>query len=65
MKKLFGFLAIAGLFVTTSCSKTYTCSGSGVPTLDGIEYSENDYTESQLDAIRISCELAGGTWSSN
>ena len=59
MKKVFGILAIAGLFVATSCSKVYTCEIGGVTT----EWSEKDYEQSVIDAAKVTCELAGGTWS--
>ena len=65
MKKVFALVAIAGLFATTSCKKNWSCSGTGNPTLDGVEYPEENYTQDQLDALKATCEFAGGTWSSN
>ncbi|MEZ4938666.1 MAG: hypothetical protein R2799_13835 [Crocinitomicaceae bacterium] len=59
MKKVFGILAIAGLFVATSCNKTYTCEVAGV---EGVEISSKDYTDTQIDALKAACEAGGGTW---
>ena len=56
MKKvLFAALAVLAL---ASCKKEYTCTISGV----SVTYSEENYTDAQIDAIKTSCELGGGTW---
>ena len=57
MKKVvFAALAVLAL---ASCKKEYTCTINGV---SSATYSEKNYTSAQMDALKTTCELAGGTW---
>ena len=62
MKKLFAVLAVAGLFVATSCKKDYECCYTDP--LEGGEICNphNDLDKDQASAQEASCKTLGGTW---
>jgi len=61
MKNLFiALVAIAFVGGTSSCSKCGKCEVSGSAT--GLEYCQKD-SKTVYDAAKLSCEAAGGTWS--
>ncbi len=60
MKKIFGLLAIAGLFVATSCTKDYECcwTTGGLETCTPYPGLDSD----EASATQTTCENALGTW---
>lgn len=61
MKKvLFSMLALVALASSvSSCKKACnTCTISGTKT----EYCKDDFTQTQIDAYKLACQAAGGTW---
>ncbi|MCO5258861.1 MAG: hypothetical protein M9916_01840 [Crocinitomicaceae bacterium] len=61
MKKVLLLAGLAVFVLSTSCKKEYTCKYT---TGTSATYSEKDYNEAQINALKAGCELVGGTWSS-
>lgn len=57
MKKLFLMFALVGIIGLSSCSKTNTCTCSGVVVA---EYE--GLNKSERDAAKLGCELGGCEW---
>ena len=62
MKKLLFLGLVLGGVTLASCSKTYTCEYPGGTTA---EWNSKDHNQATIDAAKTSCNLAGGTWSTN
>jgi hypothetical protein len=46
--------------VLTACKKEYACE---YPNGEDLTYSDKDYSDSQIEAAKNTCDMAGGSWS--
>lgn len=53
-------VAVAGLFVATSCKKDYACESIGG--VAGVDQQYPDLDKDAADAAKTTCDLAMGTW---
>ena len=59
MRKVLMLGLVFGAFMFTSCKKEYTCE---YPEGPANTYSNKDFSDSQIDAAKITCGNAGGSW---
>lgn len=62
MKKVLFFGLILAATATVSCSKEYKCENADTPIAWGATYSEDDFSDSELDAVKATCEADNGDW---
>ncbi|HLW30041.1 MAG TPA: hypothetical protein VKX29_04225 [Brumimicrobium sp.] len=59
MKRVLFVAMVFGALALTSCAKKYKCESSGGAVTT---YSEKDYSDDEIAAAKVACNLGQGTW---
>jgi len=59
MRRVLMIGLVFGVLILTSCKKEYTCDYTNN---ESSKYSNKDYSDSQIEAAKNTCEKAGGKW---
>lgn len=62
MKKVLLFGLVLASAAVTSCAKEYKCENADTPSAWTITYSEKDFTDTQMDLLKQTCQADNGEW---